>query len=520
MPLHTTLPAIISSALVVCLFSFLWRLGTIRRRFRGLPIPPHSFLFGHIRLLFGVIKQLPGSPPLGTALSLIQSKYELPDVFYMDLWPFVPEPFLVTSNLSVADRFLNDYTRHPGVLGLALQPLVGGERGLVSSNLPEWHDSRAAIRGAFSVTNVQRFLPDIAQYSMHLRAELLQRAKTDRRFPLIDLVEKWGADLTFRFLVGEDTAVQNGGWGVQTNADVQAIIAQVDSPVSWNPWTRRQRKEARARFQVRVRNRIREALDSALERREPAAHNKFMPVLDLLVAKYVEDFPESTEWQDDLVAQHLDTVMTMFLAADVSSMYVFYHITQDTTVAATLRKEHNNVFPGDAQAALEEIRKNPSKIKQLHYTTAVIKESMRLRPPGLSGTTAPKGHVLRHNGIDHDLGGKMLMVNAARLQTNETYISSPLTFDPSRWLPNPDADLANTWRPFQRGQHSCMGENMMMPGLVIALLMTVRDIDIALAYDDDDARLSPEFGGAAYMDGMFAAKPAKGLPATVKALTR
>jgi cytochrome P450 len=60
-------------------------------------------------------------------------------------------------------------------------------------------------------------------------------------------------------------------------------------------------------------------------------------------------------------------------------------------VAAELRKEHNAVFPGDAHATLEAIRKNPSKIKELPYTTAVIKESMRLRPPGLSATTAPIG---------------------------------------------------------------------------------------------------------------------------------
>jgi len=49
------------------------------------------------------------------------------------------------------------------------------------------------------------------------------------------------------------------------------------------------------------------------------------------------------------------------------------------------------VFPRDVHATLEAIRQNPGKIKDLPYTTAVIKESMRMRPPGLSGTTAPNG---------------------------------------------------------------------------------------------------------------------------------
>lgn len=73
------------------------------------------------------------------------------------------------------------------------------------------------------------------------------------------------------------------------------------------------------------------------------------------------------------------------------NQYVFCHIAQDPFVAAELRKEHNAAFPGDTQATLESIRRNPGKIKDLPYTTAVVKESMRLRPPGLSGTIAPKG---------------------------------------------------------------------------------------------------------------------------------
>jgi cytochrome P450 len=93
-----------------------------------------------------------------------------------------------------------------------------------------------------------------------------------------------------------------------------------------------------------------------------------------------------------------------------------------------------------------------------------------------------------------------------------------MAFDPTRWLPQPSAELADSWRPFQRGQHSCMGENMMMPGLVIALLLTIRDVDVALAYDPSDVCLSPELGGVTYMEGNFAAKPAKGLPVTIKAL--
>ncbi|KAH8779058.1 cytochrome P450 [Hyaloscypha finlandica] len=502
------------SVLILATSSFLWKLAAHRRRFQDLPKPPHSFLFGHLALFFSIARQLPGKIPVAITIHRIQAQFNLPDLWYLDLWPLA-DPFLITGDLAIANQFLNDYPRHPMVLKQALQHLVGGTRGLVSPDLSEWHSSRTMIRTAFSITNVQRFVPTMARYSMQLREALLKRATIGNPFPMIEPLEKWGADLTFHFLLGEDTAVQRGGWGAEANTQVQALVAQADHPFSVNPWTLRQRKKARNLCQDSVRQMISKALKDALQRDQPAGHDQFVSLIDSLATKYREEYPGRTEWDGDTLVQHVDTLATMFLAADVSSMYIFCHIAQDPAVAAELRKEHNTVFPGNMQATLETVCQTPSKIKELPYTTAVIKESMRLRPPGLSGTTAPNGHTVNYKGTEHSLDGLFLITNLFRLQYNDDYVSSPLAFDPSRWLPHPSAELADSWRPFQRGQHSCMGENMMMPGLVTALLLTVRDIDIALAYDDGDICLSPELGGMAYMEGNFAAKPAKGLPVMV-----
>jgi hypothetical protein len=240
-------------------------------------------------------------------------------LFYLDLWPLA-DVFMVTGDLAVANQFLNDYPRHPTVLKYALQPLVGGTRGLVSPELSEWHSSRTTIRTVFSVTNVQKFVPQMAQYSMQLRAALLRRTTTGSRFPIIEPVEKWGADLTFCFLLGEDTGVQTGGWGAEANTQVQALIAQADHPFSVNPWTNRQQKKLRSLCQERVRRMIRTALNDALQRDEPVLRNQFMSLIDSLATKYKEEYPGRTQWDPDTLAQHLDTVATMFLAADVSSM--------------------------------------------------------------------------------------------------------------------------------------------------------------------------------------------------------
>ena len=139
---------------------------------------------------------------------------------------------------------------------------------------------------------------------------------------MVEPVEKWGADLTFCFLLGEDTAVQQGGWGAEANAQVQKLIVHADAQLAMNPWTNRQRKISRGRCQERIRQIIRKALEDALKRDEPAAHNdtQFLPLIASLAMKYKEEFPGSTQWDVDTLTQHLDTVATMFLAADVSSM--------------------------------------------------------------------------------------------------------------------------------------------------------------------------------------------------------
>lgn len=283
------------------------------------PKPPHSFLFGHLRLLAKVQKQLPPNPPISVVINQIQAQYQLPDLFYLDLWPFA-QSFLVTGDLAVANRFLDDYIRHPIGLKRGLQPLAGGNRGLVSSDSSEWHNTRTMIRSVFSVTNVQRFVPDMAQYSMELREALLHQAETGRPFRMIDPIERWGADLTFRFLLGDDTAVQRGGWGAEANRHVQTAISYSDDPVSWNPWIKRQRRKMRKFHLDSLRQKIRTALDEALQRGKPAAHNKFLSLLDSLAAKYKEEYPDRTSWDSDTLIQHVDTVSTMFLAADVSSM--------------------------------------------------------------------------------------------------------------------------------------------------------------------------------------------------------
>lgn len=69
-----------------------------------------------------------------------------------------------------------------------------------------------------------------------------------------------------------------------------------------------------------MRGLIQTSLIDALKREGPTERNRFLPVVDALAAKYREENPGRTDWDADVLIQHVDTNMTMFLAADVSSM--------------------------------------------------------------------------------------------------------------------------------------------------------------------------------------------------------
>jgi cytochrome P450 len=68
-------------------------------------------------------------------------------------------------------------------------------------------------------------------------------------------------------------------------------------------------------------------------------------------------------------------------------------LSKSPEVVKKLREEHSRVFHEDSTETLNILRDSPQKLDELEYTTAVIKETLRLFPVGFGVREADDGYV-------------------------------------------------------------------------------------------------------------------------------
>ncbi|CAG9769302.1 unnamed protein product [Ceutorhynchus assimilis] len=118
-----------------------------------------------------------------------------------------------------------------------------------------------------------------------------------------------------------------------------------------------------------------------------------------------------------------------------------------------------------------------TNIKDLHYTEAVISETLRLLP------TIPL--YGRYCEEDIDIGTKVvpkgasIFISAYHIHRNPDYWKNPLRFDPNRFLPeNISKIIPGSYLPFSAGPRNCIGQGMALTLLKITVANIVRHFEI------------------------------------------
>lgn len=181
-----------------------------------------------------------------------------------------------------------------------------------------------------------------------------------------------------------------------------------------------------------------------------------------------------------------------------------------------MREEHDTIFSPSLATTKEMLLSDPSKLQDLPYTEAILRETLRLFPVGMPLREAEPESTIHYDGQDWPLGDKRLVVvlNAQDIHYNPDVYPDPSEFRPARWL-SPGKEVPRTnFRTFSRGSRMCLGMNLAMNEMKVVLLLVARDFDFRFADLKPNlnarahfTRLDKTFGDVVFQEIGLEAKP-------------
>lgn len=214
-----------------------------------------------------------------------------------------------------------------------------------------------------------------------------------------------------------------------------------------------------------------------------------------------------------------DQLKTFLLAGhDTTSILMqwgFYELTRSPAVKARLCAELDDIFgpdPDPASVRAQLLERGEELVKRMTYTSAVIKELLRMYAPAGTARRPPPGSgfmVRLPDGRELCLDGLVVYNCANIIQRDEAvYGDRADIFMPERWLGDSDTSVvtnednatekravpAGAWRPFERGPRSCIGQELANIEARVILACCVRRYDfvkVGLGELDLDEKKQP-----------------------------
>lgn len=184
----------------------------------------------------------------------------------------------------------------------------------------------------------------------------------------------------------------------------------------------------------------------------------------------------------EVVQQTVDSLKTfLFAGHDTTSILLqwsFYELERSPRVAEALCAELDELFgpDPDPEVVMDVLVKRGDEVmRKMTYTSAFVKEILRLYPPAGSARFAPPGSgffVTARDGGRYCLDGKVIYLCATLIQRDpEVYGPTADEFVPERWLGEEAGEgegekgtgagiAAGAWRPFERGPRNCIGQEL------------------------------------------------------------
>lgn len=203
----------------------------------------------------------------------------------------------------------------------------------------------------------------------------------------------------------------------------------------------------------------------------------------------------------------LPAPLSSFASSTLSHMLLFLlggHDTTATTLVYTLhtlslhpssllalRREHTAIFGANPSLTPSLLSSSPHLLSRLPYTTAIIRETLRLYPVVTAPRAGRAGYCLvSDSGQNLPTEGCLVWSCHHGLHRRPEYWPRAEEFLPERWLAKEGDELypiKDAWRPFEFGPRACIGRELAMTELKVVLVMVCRGLDVREAYGEWDA---------------------------------
>ncbi|TQN69591.1 Cytochrome P450 monooxygenase aflN, partial [Colletotrichum shisoi] len=504
--LHTAFAAAAGCAIVFFFISLYKARIFFRRLLKdGAPMPPHHPILGHLGLMLTIMASLPRDVMPTVALAdQVRRRYpHLDKAFYLDMWPFTG-PMLMIISPDLMRQATQGEAPLPkvGFLKNYMKPISGGH-DLVSMEGEEWKRWRDVFRPAFG--RATELVPNIVENISVFRDQLVGRAKSQNGvFQLHHSSLMLAMDMSGKAIWDHNMDSQRG-----YNDMADAIVSQlrwllVDGFMPFaslnfiRPMVHRYNSFRMERYIAGV------------QKRQKACKSDGACVISRAVAK-VRDGPVDKKESEDPYRKlggekHFDRViksqMRFLLLAGYDTTgstitYVLHTLSQHPEILAKVREEHNEVLGTDISRAAQQLKENPHLVNRVPYTTAVLKETLRMYPPTSTLRSGKPGFYLSDRDSSgsttkYPTEGCMIFGNHHGLHHNPRYWKDPERFIPERFLVSSDDlsglhPLPDAWRPFEKGPRACMGSELAMVEIKAVIMLVAREFDFAPAYQEWDS---------------------------------
>ena len=479
------------------------------------------------------MRELPPHFHYQQLMTYIGQKYDMPQVFYLDMWP-VSYPITIIQDPGVAAQITQTKSLPKHVVNRQYTSRLTGHSSIVFVDGAEWRMIRSIINPGFAPQYIASLTPILSKHIGRFTDKLVAAASQRGTFLLQDYFLGMTLDVIGEVVLGQDLDSQRSfnllayHYGqAARHSNVTTVSGFSFSRLRSDIMTRWHSRQESLIIADLIRRRWSDQKDEVKESSRAG--------IDLFLQAYKDEKKLNSSTQD----VYQDSSFMEIVVTNVKSLLLGGHDTTSSTLSwtvamlsahpaslAKLRREHDSVFGSDLTQASRLLSFNPSLLNSLPYTTAVIKETLRIFPVAstsrFSDPSDPShpthvSAVIDGKPTQLPIGNQQLWVLHYAIGQRADLWPNPHAFTPERHLPDPPHPYPkDAWRSFEKGPRSCAAIELAMTEMKMVLVEVSRRFEFKVAYEQDDPKAPQGFGGHMYQVMEFAAKPAGHMPMRVR----